>query len=178
MTRYYIYHVKSEKENERLHAFVEDPILFALKIFDPAKMEFSGVFVEAEDTQAAEKVYTCPQENDVLVSCEEPRATILKRQAFESRLRLAGNKLIETMDATEREMRRLRINTIAVELGMHFSLMASQVSELARQIRAIASVEDRLRLSNEQVYERLIEQYSQQLLQLKYRPGLDGKIEG
>lgn len=181
MTRYYVYNAKSPEDDQRFHMFVEDPKIFALKVFDPPNMEFSGVFVEAEDAHAAQRVYVHPQENDVLVSCDEPHPTVLKRIAFESRVRLAKKQLVETQEAmepSELDARRARIRGLAFELGMHFNLMASQVSELARQLRATSSPEDRQIFSNEQIYARLITQYAQQLLQLKYRPGLDGKVQG
>ena len=174
MTKYYVYNVKLAKDGERSHAFVEDPILFALKAFDPATMEFSGVFVEANNGTSAQRVYMHPKEDDVFVSCDEPKATVLKRQAFESRMRL---EIKQRISDAEYETRRLKTNTLSLEIAMHFNLLATQISEMARQILAMANEEDRKVFTHEIVYNKLLTQYAGQLLQLQYRPRPNGESQ-
>lgn len=181
MTRYYVYNVKSSNPDERVQAFVEDPTVFALDIFNPATMEFSGVFVEADDPKTAQQVYLHPKAEDVFVSCDEPRPTELKRRAFESRLRLMQSKLKELKENighAEIKARKLRTQSLILEIANDFDRLATRVSELSRNILATANIEDRNKFSEEQIYERLMQKYATQLSQLKYRPGLGGKIEG
>ena len=181
MTKYYVYNVKDPDPAKRIHAFVEDPMGFALRAFNPATMEFSGVLVEAENEVAAQQVYLHPKENDIFISCDEPRPTELKRKAHESRLRLMQSKLKELKESigeAEIAARRLRIQTLILEIANELNRVATAASELSRQIRASASEDDKARLTDEQVYERLIAKYGEQVTKLKYRPGLGGKIEG
>lgn len=181
MTKYYVYHVKHDDPEQRIQAFVEDPMVFALSVFNPATMEFSGVFVEANDSQSAQQVYLHPQENDVFVSCDEPRPTELKRRAFESRLRLMQSKLKELKESlgqAEVEARKLRTQSLILEIANDFNRLAVRISELARTIRATADSENKNKFSDEQIYERLIQKYAEQLPKLKYRPGLGGTLQG
>ena len=181
MTKYYVYNVKDLNPENRIHAFVEDPAAFALHSFNPATMEFSGVLVEANDPQAAQQIYLHPQAEDVFVACEEPRPTELKRRAFESRLRLMQSKLKELKESlgqAEAEARKLRNQTLILEIANDFNRLAMRVSELSRNILAMAHVENKKKFSEEQIYARLMAKYAEQITKLKYRPGLGGKVEG
>lgn len=178
MKKYYVYNIKTENPKDRIQAFVEDPVDFALHGFDPAVMEFSGVFVEADDPKAAQQVYLHPQESDVFVSCDEPKPTQLKRQASESWQRIMQNKLKELKESVGQaanETRKLRLQNLILEIAFDFNRLAARISELARTVRASDTDEDRKKFSEEQIYERLMKKYAGQFEQLKYRPGSDGK---
>lgn len=174
MTKYYVYNVKNDDPTKRVQACVEDPMSFALQKFDPTVMEFSGVFVEADNPEHAQRVYLKPQENDVFVSCDEPRPTVLKRQAFEARIRLMQNKmkdLKESISEAEIEAQKLRMKCLIFQLAYDFHGIATRISELARMIRASSSPEDQAKFSDEQVYARLIGKYAEYIGKIEYRPG-------
>lgn len=178
MNKYYVYTVKSDKPDERINAFVEDPYLFALHSFKPEKMEFSGVYVEADTPELASQVYMQPKADDVFVSCDEPRPTELKRRAYESRMRLMQNKLTQmqaSLTKAEQDVTRLRMNTLILEIAGTFAQLGVKISELTRLVREIAPESERSKFSNEEIYERLIKKYGEQLTQLKYRKSSSGE---
>ena len=180
MTVYYVYHVKNADPNKNMRVFVHDTAEFALQAFDPATMEFSGVFVEANNPDEAHQIYMNPQAEDVFVSCDEPRPTELKRKAFDARIQLLTNKLKslkETVGRAENEARRLRTQSLILEISDDFHRIAVRISELARLIRMTTSQENKEKLSDQEVYVKLMERYVEQFVALKYRPGLGGTPE-
>ncbi len=178
MTRYYVYNVKTNNPEERIHAFVEDPFAFAIYQFNPAKMEFSGVYVEAPDPKVAQDVYCCPKENDVFVSCDEPQPTQVKRSLFEARLNKVQDKLKKIkkdVSDVEEETVKLHINAIVYKLADDFDAVARHISELARVIDAGSKAG---KMDIEEIYGRLVQKYSEQVAKLKYRSRDEDDGEG
>lgn len=173
MTRYYVYTIKSENPDERNNAFVEDPFVFALNQYNPETMEFSGVFVEASTAIEALNIYMHPGEADVFVSCEEPKPTELKRRAYESRARLTKPTPELTQD--QLEIRRLRAKALILDIANELNRIATRASELARLVKETSDAPNKDQFSNEQIYDKIMAKYGEQLRELKYRQRFDKK---
>lgn len=171
MTRYYVYTVKSKDPNERNNALVEDPFMFALHEYNPETMEFSGIFVEAQTPLEALNIYLHPSEKDVFVSCDEPKPTELKRRAYESRARLTKTKAELTED--QLTIRKLRIQTLILNIANELSRLAIRASELARLIKETSNAPNKDEFTDEQIYNKIIEKYAEQIRGFKYRPRFD-----
>lgn len=154
MTKYYVYSVKNNDDDVYTNAFVEDPFMFAIEVFNPEIMEFSGVLIEADTPEEANRIYQHPRSEDVLVSCEEPRPTVVKRIMH---------------NAKAQDSRSLKTSTLVIDIATTFIDLSFKISELARLINRIPGQ------STEDVYKLLMEKYGQQLAELKYRPSKNRK---
>jgi hypothetical protein len=170
MKKYYIYHVRvPEEDNRRVNAFVEDPEEFAADPdFDPRTMEFSGVFVEANNEIEAATIYKHPLEQDVMVSCDEPKPTKVQRDKFEYYTRLLKGTIGDIqkqINLTELALRAMQIRILAARMSMQAvksSSILAKISEELCELSTVASVED--------IYKHVLDAYIEQLQKIGYRP--------
>jgi hypothetical protein len=118
--KYYIYQNTSKKKGydpNRLLYFVPDPELFANSGYNPLLMEFANIAIEAEDLEHAKRIYDAPwQHDDKIVSCEEPEATIIKRQKLQDIVADKNNMMLVTISAG--------LNALIYEIDAMFKKMA------------------------------------------------------
>jgi hypothetical protein len=171
--RFYVYTFPVEGQRLPGLAFVYDPEAFSLDGFDPATMEFTGLSIEATDLKEAEKIYRKPGEFDAVFSCEEPKALILKRKVYDAKISIA-----KSLNSITKESARTVCKAIAAEITFQFHDINMKISELSRQVRLCT--DENPKITPESLYERLKQQYAEQLLQLPYRerPNSIGPDEG
>lgn len=170
MTQYYVYNIKSDDKESRVHAFVENPLIFAMDVYDPETMEFSGVLVEADSPEQAQKVYLQPQAEDILISCCEPIETVTKRKKHKF------SSVNTAVDKLEIASLKLRIQTLAAEVALDFYSMSQKISELSRLIRKTSSSKEKV-LTSKDIYGLLLKKYTDVFAKLKYKPGENGSEE-
>lgn len=168
LTRYYVYNVHSDDKNLRIHAFVEDPETFSKSEFEPAVMQFSGVFVEAEDPRHAEQVYLKPGPDDTFVSCEEPIATVQARKEW------FENNCVEIALDKDYE-KRLKLQILITKVVADLNKIADTSSDIVRCLRAMNPNGS---ASNQELFDCLIKKYGEQLRSLKYRSRSENKESG
>lgn len=172
LTRYYVYNVYSDDEDLRIHAFVEDPETFSKSEFEPAVMEFSGVFVEAEDSRHAEQIYLKPGPDDTFVSCEEPIATVQAREEWLEKIKQGLNGL---RNVIEKDEERLRLQVLIAKVVADLNKIADTSSDIVRCLRRIYPNGN---ASNQELFDGLVEKYAEQLRSLKYRSRGKNKESG
>lgn len=172
LTRYYVYNVYSDDQDLRIHAFVEDPETFSKSEFEPAVMEFSGVFVEAEDSRHAEQIYLKPGPDDTFVSCEEPIATVQAREEWLEKIKQSLNGL---RDVIEKDEERLRLQILIAKVVADLNKIADTSSDIVRCLRRIYP---NGKASNQELFDGLVEKYAEQLRSLKYRSRSKNKESG
>lgn len=169
MALYYIYKVKTDTYGMSQYAVVEDPEEFAADAFDPAKMDFTGVSIEATDERAAYDAYSKLDASSNIFWCDEPKPIALKREIYEKKIKLATStldKIKEQLKAATEYVLKLSSQTLAMRLAITCQSMNTQLIELAKSIQA--STKDGSDVSTQEIYDRLKLRYIEQIQRLTY----------
>ena len=157
--KYYVYHVQSEQQDEKLCAFVTNPELFAQHEFGPTKMEFSGLMVEASTIEQAKNIYTSPTASGTIYSCDEPSYTQLARK---------HNNLEHKIDKMEKTAYAIKARITAAQVAMLIAEINNKSMQLAQEFAQSIRPTN---LSVEELYGRIKKQFAQQFIDLPYDDG-------
>ena len=184
MNKFYVYAVKTEKEDERTCVYVDEKVIkeFALHQFEPQHMEYSGVMVEADDPSQAHQVYNTFSGGEIMW-VDEPTYTFKKRQAFEAKNKLMSSKLGELSDVlakAELAAAKLAIHAYAKGLSMDTLTMNERLSRMADLVRQTSK--NNPEVSALDLYDKLKANYIEKLQGYTYvardGSGPSGQITG
>jgi hypothetical protein len=180
MNRFYVYTIKDDDPFNRACLYVDENSIedFALAEFEPISMLFSGVLIEANDHNHADEIYNLSEEGEILW-VDEPKATVKKRQAFESKTRLLRSKLkglLDTLGDAEKAASRLAISALIKGIELHLEKINRDMSYMARLVQRL-SKDSPERIELEDIYTRIKKKYVEQLKEFQYKadPGHGGK---
>lgn len=167
MTLYYVYKVTNP--DHVANAYVSDPELFARTDFNPSRMEFSGISIEASDPHAADAIHKAPHTGNIF-ACEEPKPTAL--------LGLIQSKLNNAIEKANIAYAKATLATLSLDAATRFQELNTLLSEMARQLRK--STNEHSDLTAEDIFYRLKEHYIEQFRDLSYRnrPDIGGSPSG
>jgi len=156
--KYYVY---VEKENGKAinHIFVEDLDEFVVHQYDPSRISFTGVVVEAGDVFVAKQAYDSPYESHV----EAAIAWIPEPSETANYAAVA-----KTKDQLEIVAHMLRCSTIAIKIARSLQECNRQLAELAHYIRIFNTKNPDV--DKEAVFKRLKERYVEHFQRLRYKP--------
>lgn len=156
--KYYVYVEKKDGEAIN-HIFVEDLDEFVTHQYDPSRIFFTGVFIDACDVFAAKQAYDSPHESHVeatIAWIPEPSETANYSVVAKSKEQL---ELVAHM---------LRCSTIAIKIARSLQECNRQLAELAYYIRIFNTKNPDV--DKEAVFKRLKERYIEHFQRLRYKP--------
>lgn len=156
--KYYVYVDKKDGEVQS-HIFVEDLDEFVRFTYDPSRMFFTGVVVDAKDPIVAKKAYDSPHESRTeatIAWIPEPDET-------------ANYSVIaKTKEQLELVSHMLRCSTIAIKIARSLQECNKQLAELAHYIRIFNTKNPEV--NKEALFLRLKDRYIEHFQKLRYKP--------
>jgi hypothetical protein len=156
--KYYVYVEKKNGEAIN-HIFVEDLDEFVTHQFDPSRLSFTGVVIDASDVFVAKQAYDSPHESHVeatIAWIPEPSETANYSAAA------------KTKDQLDLVAHMLRCSTLAIKVAKSLQECNKQLAELAHYIRIFNTKNPEA--NKEAVFKRLKERYIEHFQRLRYKP--------
>jgi hypothetical protein len=163
MTQFYVYTVRDQDPDKRTCVYVDAALIekFAKHEYDPNKMEFSGIMVEAESPQAAHHVYNTFSGGEVAM-VDEPECTA-KQIAKQTK---ALEKLSDALKVAEQAAAKLATQALAQRISMDILALNEKFAQLALLVRKYSN--ESPNVSTEDLYKRIKKRYMGTLSQLPY----------
>jgi hypothetical protein len=156
--KYYVYVEKKDGEAIN-HIFVEDLDEFVTQQYDPSRIFFTGVVIDASDVFIAKQAYDSPHESHVeatIAWIPEPSET-------------ANYSVVaKTKEQLELVAHMLRCSTLAIKVARSLQECNKQLAELAHYIRVFNTKNPEA--DKEAVFKRLKERYIEHFQRLRYKP--------
>jgi len=156
--KYYVYVEKKDGEAIN-HIFVEDLDEFVTRQYDPSRISFTGVVIDASDVFIAKQAYDSPHESHVeatIAWIPEPSET-------------ANYSVVaKTKEQLELVAHMLRCSTLAIKVARSLQECNKQLAELAHYIRIFNTKNPEA--DKEAVFKRLKERYIEHFQRLRYKP--------
>jgi len=156
--KYYVYVEKKDGEAIN-HIFVEDLDEFVIHQYDPNRISFTGVVIDANDVFVAKQAYDSPHESHVeatIAWIPEPSETV------------NYSAITKTKEQLELKAHMLRCSTIAIKIAKSLHECNEQLAELAHYIRIFNTKNPEA--DKETVFKRLKERYLELFQRLHYKP--------
>lgn len=167
MNKFYVYAIKDDDPYNRNCIYVDENKIniFALYNFQPSKMEYSGVAVEADTPEEANQVYTSLDGN--IIWADEPILTAARTKAYKTHDQTI-KELNEKLDKAELAVARLLIREHSKNSALDLMNLNDNISAIAKIVRGTSK--DNPDITVEQIYERLKKRYIEQLKNYRYDP--------
>ena len=156
--KYYVYVEKSDGEVKN-QIFVEDLDEFVTSQYDPSRISFTGVVIDAKDVFSAKQAYDSPHESRIeatIAWIPEPSETA------------NYSVIIKTKEQLELISHMLRCSVIAIKIAKALQECNLQLAELAHHIRIYNTKNPEV--DKEAVFKRLKERYIEHFQKLRYKP--------
>lgn len=167
MNKFYVY---TSNQKNRNCIYVDEQLIeeFAAQEFDPAKMEYSGVIVEADSAKEAHRVYNTFGNNEILWT-DEPRCTVKKRKLYETKIQNIKSQLTDLQNVADelKEINdRLLIQALSERIAGYLLQINQKMSLMAKLVRRYSN--DNPEMTTKELYERIKTQFIEQLSEYNY----------